>query len=149
MRGVLNLVKGDDFTIRQSTDFAELQASVLLLDVAIDDGSVEAFDDDEVEKQFNKDVDELAAKLREIWRKINDSGMKLARTEAKSVVEWVQQRLSHSVRTRRVQRKSIFDFPGQEEERNLPKQQEFMTKFFKKDPKEIVVDEDTIVVRGG
>jgi hypothetical protein len=149
MRDVLNLIKGDDFSIRQSTDFAELQASVLLLDVAIDDGSIEAFADDEVEQQFNKDVDALAAKLREIWRKINDSGMKLARTEAKSVVEWVQQRLSHSVRTRRVQRKSIFDFPGQDEERNLPKQQEFMNKFFKKEREETIIDEDTIVVKGG
>lgn len=102
-------------------------------------------------------MDELANKLREIWRKTNDSGMRLARTEAKSVVEWVQQRLSHSVRTRRKVQKSVFDIPGQQEDPFLPKQRDYMKKFLQKtakspaveEPPPFEIDEDTIVCAGG
>lgn len=131
------------------TDFAELKATVILLDIAVDDGSVvAAFDDREDEKAFNDGVDELAVKLREIWRKINDSGMKLARTEAKSVVEWVQQRLSNTVRTRRKAKKSVFDIPGEAEDPFLPRQQDYMKNFLRKKPKFPVVEDDCIVVAG-
>lgn len=108
---------------------------MILLDIAVDDGSVNAFDSKDDETRFNDDVDELATKLRGIWRKINDSGMKIVRTEAKSVVEWVQQRLSNSVRTRRPAKKSVFDLGGPgADDPFLPKQQDYMKKFFKKIP---------------
>ncbi len=105
--------------------------------MAVDDGSVIAFapgDDTDAEDEFNAHVDELAARLNEIWRRTNDTGMKLARTEAKSVVEWVQKRVTHTVRTRRKRAKSIFDVPGQEkkQKKDLPRQQEFMKSFFRK-----------------
>ena len=136
--------------------------------MVIDDGGVPlTFDNVADERDFNEQVDELAAKLRDMWRKINDSGMKLARTEAKSVVEWVQQRLLHGVRTRRKARKSVFDFPGQPQEEDpfLSQQRDYMKKFLKSTPKtpkksppavqqpalspDFVIDEDTIVVHGG
>lgn len=101
--------------------------------MAVDDGSVLAFgpDDVDAEDRFNARVDELAARLNDIWRRTNDTGMKLARTETKSVVEWVQKRVTHTVRTRRKQARSIFDLPGQEKRRDLPRQQEFMKSFFR------------------
>ncbi|PNY26694.1 Uncharacterized protein TCAP_03372 [Tolypocladium capitatum] len=140
--GMTDLLSGRAFAINLKTDFAELKASIILLDIAVDDGSVVAsFDDGKDEKAFNDDVDELAAKLREIWRKINDSGMKLARTEAKSVVEWVQQRLSNTVRTRRKPKKSVFDLPGEAEDPFLPRQQDHMKKFMQKQPKSPAVEE--------
>lgn len=108
---------------------------ITILDIAIDDGSPPESNSPEDVQRFNEDIDELASKLREIWRKINDSGMKITRTEAKSVVEWVQQRLSNTVRTRKKAKQSIFDIPGQEDLASLPKQQEYMAKFFKKIPK--------------
>ncbi|ODA78717.1 hypothetical protein RJ55_06099 [Drechmeria coniospora] len=144
--GLTNLLAGDDFAINADTDFSELKASVIMLDMAIDDGSAASFDDAEEEAAFNRQVDELASRLREIWRKINDSGMKLARTEAKSVVEWVQQRLSNEVRTRRMVKKSIFDLPGQGEEPSLPRQQDFVKRFLQRPPKSPRVDADCIVV---
>ena len=132
LRTMIDLVSGDDFGITSKTDFAELKAKIILLDMAVDDGSGGAFDDREAEKRFNDDVDELASKLREIWRKINDSGMKLARTETKSVVEWVQQRLLTTVRTKRKAKKSVFDLPGESDAADLPRQQDYMKKFLQR-----------------
>lgn len=155
----------------------QLRAAVLLLDMALDDGFLPCpLADAAAERRFNDGADRLAAKLGEIWRRTNDTGMRLARTEAKSVVEWVQKRVAHTVRTRRQRPKSIFDLPGQEEEAvrraDLPRQQEFMKSFFRrrvqdaqveksktekteKKEEEKMVDEedevvlDTIVVKGG
>ncbi|TWU77074.1 hypothetical protein ED733_008043 [Metarhizium rileyi] len=132
LRGIIDILNTDSFAITHRTDFLNLRASIILLDMAIDDGSLVHFDNDMDERKFNEDVDELAGKLREIWRKTNDSGMKLARTEAKSVVEWVQQRLSHGVRTRRKARKSVFDFPGRLEDASLPRQRDYMARFLQK-----------------
>ncbi|KKO99745.1 hypothetical protein THAR02_08151 [Trichoderma harzianum] len=131
VRHAIDRIEEDDFSITPQTDFAELKAMVTILDIAVDDGTPPELSSLEDEEQFNQDIDELAAKLREIWRKINDAGMKITRTEAKSVVEWVQQRLSNTVRTRRKLKKSIFDLPGHED---LAKQQEYMAKFFHKIP---------------
>ncbi|KAM0474040.1 hypothetical protein ACHAPX_007753 [Trichoderma viride] len=135
VRSVIDRLCEDDFNITSQTDFAELKAMMFILDIAVDDGSPPESNNPEDTQKFNQDVDELASKLREIWRKINDSGMKITRTEAKSVVEWVQQRLSNTVRTRKKAKQSIFDIPGQEDLASLPKQQEYMAKFFKKIPK--------------
>ncbi|KAK5994960.1 hypothetical protein PT974_03349 [Cladobotryum mycophilum] len=147
IRGMIQRLTEDDFNITPDTDFAELKAGIFLLDIAIDDGSATVFEDAEDEKEFNQDVDELAARLREIWRKINDSGMKLARTETKSIVEWVQQRLANSVRTRRKAKKSIFDMSAQEEDASIPRQQEMMKKFFQKAPKTDTAGENAVVVK--
>ncbi|OTA07059.1 hypothetical protein A9Z42_0079100 [Trichoderma parareesei] len=136
VKRAIDRLNEDDFSITSQTDFAELKAMIMTLDIAVDDGSPPESGSPEDEDSFNQDVDQLAAKLREIWRKINDAGMKITRTEAKSVVEWVQQRLSNTVRTRKKAKKSIFDLPGHEDRSlNLPKQQEYMAKFFQKIPK--------------
>ncbi|KAG6006604.1 hypothetical protein E4U21_006826 [Claviceps maximensis] len=136
LAAIIDYLDSDVFAIRPTTDFAELRANVILLDMAVDDGSVIHFDNRDDENKFNNDVDELAGRLREIWRKTNDAGMRLARTEAKSVVEWVQQRLLHSVRTRKKARKSIFDLPGHEQEDPfLPRQRDYMYKFLQRKPK--------------
>ncbi|KAK7426761.1 hypothetical protein QQZ08_006797 [Neonectria magnoliae] len=143
IRGIINRTEEDDFAATPKTDFAELQACIVLLNIAVDDGSFVKSDDPEDERRFNDEIDELSARLREIWKKINDAGMKLARTEAKSVIDWVQQRLTHTIRTRRKAKHSIFDFPGEKKDRSLPKEQKFMKNFLRKAPS---VDEDTIVV---
>ncbi|ATY60438.1 hypothetical protein A9K55_005678 [Cordyceps militaris] len=134
LQAVIDRLDRPDFRVGPGTEFAELRAAIVMLDMAVDDGSVLAWPHADAEDQFNASVDELAARLSDIWRRINDAGMKLARTEAKSVVEWVQKRVTHTVRTRRKRAKSVFDLPGQErqQKRDLPRQQEFMKNFFKK-----------------
>lgn len=134
IRGAIESLSGEAFAVGPKTDFAELRASIVLLDMAIDYGSFIPTGDAEDERKFNEEIDELALKFRGIWRKINDSGMRLARTEAKSVIEWVQQRLSHSLRTRRKAKSSVFDVPGQRDDPFLPRQQDYMSKFLKKKP---------------
>lgn len=129
--GVADRLREDDFQIDLKTDFAGLTVKMILLDMVIDDGSFYSSDDPKKEKEFNEDIDELANQLRGIWRKINDSGMKLARTEAKSVIELVQQRLSYSVRTRRKAKKNIFD-TGPKEDVGLPQQRQFMNHFLER-----------------
>ncbi|KAF4978586.1 hypothetical protein FZEAL_5058 [Fusarium zealandicum] len=168
IRGIIDRLDEDDFLVGPKTDFAELQANIILLNISVDDGSFSTSNDPDKEKQFNSDVDELTVRLRGIWRKINDAGMKLARTEAKSVIEWVQQRLAHSVRTRKKAKKSVFDLPGQREDPFLPRQQDYMKSFLQKAPgnapeqkapeqetpeqeaptiDDTEIDEDTIVVK--
>ncbi|KAM5346747.1 hypothetical protein ACJ41O_009752 [Fusarium nematophilum] len=136
---IIDCLRGDDFSVGPKTDFAALKASIILLNIVVDDGSFTASDDPEEEKQFNNEIDDLTALLGDIWRKINDSGMKLARTEAKSVIEWVQQRLAHSVRTRRKAKKSVFELSSQRQDLSLPRQQDYMKNFLRKaqeNPKE-------------
>lgn len=132
---ITHLDSSADFVVNRDANFVELRASILLLDVVVDDGGSggggSQFDDLAAEKRFNAEVDELADRLREIWRSINDAGMKLARTEAKSAAEWVQQRLLLSVRTRRRVKKSVFDDPDCEDV-FLGRQQDYMKKFLKK-----------------
>ncbi|KAM0439716.1 hypothetical protein ACHAPT_000810 [Fusarium lateritium] len=153
VQGIIDRLGEEDFSVGPKTDFAELQANVILLNIAVDDGSFASADDPDAVKEFNSEIDELTVQLRGIWRKINDAGMKLARTEAKSVIEWVQQRLAHSVRTRRKAKKSVFDVPGQQVDPFLPQQQNYMKNFLRKPTEKVpgptspVVDEDTIVVR--
>lgn len=132
IKGVTERLGDDDFTVGPTTDFDELRASIMLLNIAVDDGSFVSTGKVEDEKKFNAEVDELATRLRDIWRKINDSGMKLSRTEAKSVIEWVQQRIAHTVRTRKKSRKDHFNIPGRAEDPSLPQQQDYMKKFLKK-----------------
>lgn len=132
IRRVVDRLGAEDFQVSSDTDFEELRASILLLNMTVDDGSFVTTGNLDAEKIFNAEIDELAIKLREIWRKINDSGMKLARTEAKSVIEWVQQRIAHSVRTRKKPKKSVFDTASRGEDPDLPRQQNYMRSFLGK-----------------
>ncbi|KAF4470894.1 hypothetical protein FALBO_2198 [Fusarium albosuccineum] len=157
IRGIIDHLSEDGFSVGPKTDFAELQANIIILNIAVDDGSFTRSDGPEEEKHFNSDVDELTDRLRDISRRINDAGMKLARTEVKSVIDWVQQRLAHSVRTRRKAKKSVFDIPGQKDDPFLPRQQDYMKNFIRKAPVKApektapvvgeTIDEDTIVVK--
>ncbi|KAH7157444.1 hypothetical protein B0J13DRAFT_169898 [Dactylonectria estremocensis] len=162
--GIIIRLAEDDFAVGPETDFASLQAGIILVNIVVDDGSFTESDDLEAEKQFNADIDELTGHLRQIWKMINDTGMKLARTEAKSVIDWVQQRLTHTVRTRRKAKENFYNVLGQKRDPNLPKQQDYMKNFLRKapesklsepapeskaeEPSPTFVDADTIVVAG-
>ncbi|KAI8275618.1 hypothetical protein K4K60_008530 [Colletotrichum sp. SAR11_57] len=130
LRLVIARVKDSDFQLSRKTDYADLKAQVLLLDMAVDDGSFTSNKDDrEHEKNFNAEIDDLAQRLKAIWRGINDTGAaNLTRTEAKSVLEWVGQRLSYSVRTRPPPTQSIFGDQGPSSAKKR-RQQDFMKKF--------------------
>ncbi|OHE96434.1 hypothetical protein CORC01_08197 [Colletotrichum orchidophilum] len=130
LRLVIARVKDSDFKINNKTDYVNLKALVQLLDMAVDDGAFARDDEDLIyEKEFNADIDDLAKRLKAIWRGINDTGAaNLARTEAKSVLEWVGERLTYSVRTKRPPTQSIFGEQGPSSAKKR-RQQDFMQKF--------------------
>lgn len=134
LRNFIDRLGEKDFSITTTTSFLELQSNIMLLDMAIDDGFYTPSDDKQEEKAYNADVDELTDALRGIWRNINDTGLKLARTDTKGVIEWVQHRLAHSLRTRRKAKKSIFDVGRHltDVDPFMPKQQDYMKKFLNK-----------------
>ncbi|EXF85041.1 hypothetical protein CFIO01_06555 [Colletotrichum fioriniae PJ7] len=130
LRLVIARVKDSDFKINNKTDYVNLKALVQLLDMAVDDGAlVHDNEDSDYEKEFNDDIDDLAKRLKAIWRGINDTGAaNLARTEAKSVLEWVGERLTYSVRTKRPPTQSIFGDQGPSSAKKR-RQQDFMQRF--------------------
>lgn len=132
IRRLIDRLAKDDFTINSKTDFDEFRARIIILDIVIDDGSFAATGNKDEETNFNSDVDELAGRLREFWTKINDTGLKLARAQTKSVVEWVQKRLLVSVRTRKKAKKDIYDTAMLRDDPFLPRQQTMMKEFLGK-----------------
>ncbi|KAI5464477.1 hypothetical protein BGZ63DRAFT_421506 [Mariannaea sp. PMI_226] len=143
IRALANRLDRDDFRFKSNTDFTELQAGITFFDAALDDGCFSPTGDLEDEKRFNQDVDELTKRLRELWKEINDSGMKLSRTELKSTIEWVRQRLMYSVRTRKKAKNSIFD----REDVSLPKQQAYMKSFLSRVKEKDEIFQDAVEVR--
>jgi tRNA G10 N-methylase Trm11 len=125
-------LKEPDLAVTRKTDFEELKAKIIFLDIAIASGSFSPFENAENEKIFNEQVDELAAILAALTRKINDSGMKLSRAEAKSVIEWIQKRISLSVRTKRQRKADIFQTLDRAEDHSIPQQRAYMQNFLKK-----------------
>ncbi|OLN97263.1 hypothetical protein CCHL11_07734 [Colletotrichum chlorophyti] len=130
LRLVIARVKDSDFQINGRTNYTDLKALVQLLDMAVDDGSFSPDkDNNDNESGFNAEIDDLAKRLKAIWRGINDTGAaNLARTEAKSVLEWVGERLKYSVRTKRPPTQSIFGDQGPSSAKKKL-QQDFMLKF--------------------
>ena len=133
LESVLDRLVEGEFRVGKGTDYLELKSRVFLLDAALDDGSHPVGADAEEDKAFNASIDEMANQLGRMWRNINDTGATYSsRTEAKSIMEWVQQRLTYSVRTRPPAKKSIFDDPAPRNDTSLPRQQKYMQSFFKK-----------------
>ena len=131
LKKMIERIKKDDFQTNQKTEFPELRALVLILDVALDDGSFTGSSQDD-EDQFNAEADELSNIIQIMWTNINDIGMKMARTEVKVALDLVQKRISQTVRTRRKVRKGIFDLKENREDKSIPQQRNYMRKFLGK-----------------
>lgn len=123
------------FKIRPDTDYAALRARLILLDMAVDTGSAPEPDDDNdaltAAETFDAEVDGITLTLRHLGRSINDTGMKsILPMEAKMVMDWVGERLTHSVRTRPKPKISIYDLPDRPmADVHLPQQQNLMKRF--------------------
>ena len=130
-KSLLHRLHGHDFRITPETDYQDICALVLLLNMAIDDGSLlRVSDSDEIAKtSFNEDIDQIVSRLKMIWQSISDTGgIYTARTDAKNALEWVQHRIGFSVRTRRVPKRDIYDM-AQQSARMEAKQQLSMQNF--------------------
>ncbi|KAJ8066824.1 hypothetical protein OCU04_004206 [Sclerotinia nivalis] len=129
-------LKEPPFHIQPNTDYHEFAALILLLDVAIDDGRPEDLDlsDEDVEKQFNKDVDELTNRLTTF--DIKASGAQhSSRMEAKENLSLVERRIEHTVRTRSKPKNMFYEETKKFYERRLEAlggMQKSMSNFVKK-----------------
>ena len=123
------------FKIHKDTDYYELAALMSILDVAIDNGlsNETNITDIEDESAFNRQVDDLAARIYVMWSSINDAGASfMSRIDAKEVMESLRHRLLYGVRTRPKPKTSIFD-SGLAETKDMVKEKEFMNRFLKKE----------------
>ena len=99
--------------IDSTTDYAHLTSLISILNICLDTGNpppppMTSDFRKEDEKKFNKEVDDLSAKLKELSAKIVDTGsLNMGRTEAKEAIDSFLRRLNYTVRTRPPPRKTI------------------------------------------
>lgn len=132
LHDITTRLQGPNFKIGPDTDYAALRAQLLLLDIAIDMGIRLGQDDPEgLTSPFDAEVDELTSTLRQLARSINDTDMKsVLPMEAKMVMDWMGERLGHTVRSKPKPKISIYDLSERSApDVHLPKQQNLMKKF--------------------
>jgi hypothetical protein len=120
------------FDTNPQTDFRELTALILLLDIAVDDGrSVELdLSDKEVEKKFDESIEEFGATIKDIMRSIGNPGAAfISRIEAKEVLELVSQRVSDTLRSKPKAKQTWFDKARGKPEEDLDSERKGMQSF--------------------
>lgn len=128
---VIDRLTDRDFDAKPHSDYPEITALILLLDVAVDDGRSNKLDlnDQEVEKVFNKNVDVLVLTIKAIMTSIGNPGAAfISRIEAKETLEMVSQRILDTVRTKKPKKESWFDRTTKDED-NLASEKKGMNKF--------------------
>jgi hypothetical protein len=101
-----------DFHTNPQTDYRELTALILLLDIAVDDGRSMDLDlsDPVIEKKFDENIEDFGATIKDIMRSIGNPGAAfISRIEAKEVLELVSQRVSDTLRSKPKPKQTWFD----------------------------------------
>lgn len=130
-------LKKPKFTINKDTDYPELAAAMSILNIAIDNGLSFRHDvtNPEGEVKFNREVDVLAARIKQIWGSINDAGAAfMSRSYAKEMMEGLRMRLELTIRTKPKPKLSIFETDEPDEDRVVLKQTTLSRKLFQKKP---------------
>ncbi|KIN01501.1 hypothetical protein OIDMADRAFT_54617 [Oidiodendron maius Zn] len=102
------------FDLTLPVDYRELTALVSLLDIAVDDARPIGIDlnDRDQERRFNKDIDDLAATIKDLMKSIGNPGAAfISKIEAKEALELVAQRISDTLRSKPKPRDTVFDGP--------------------------------------
>jgi hypothetical protein len=137
---VAQQLEKSQFKINKDTNYPELAALMSILDIALDNGlSIEhKITGREGEVRFNEEVDDLAARIKQIWGSINDAGASfMSRINAKEVIQGLRMRLEHVVRTKPKPKLSIFDRGVIDEKETVHGSSAWMERFVKKTLKEI------------
>lgn len=148
IRAVIDRLEEDEFQLNVETDFQELHALMMMLNVALGDASkhrvLTPLTTGERERglsgDFDAEVDELAESMKSMMTRVAplSKGIHVSRIEAKNAMELIRERLLYQVRIRPVPKIKMFGVNDREgEDVSLPKQQELMEKFlsFKKKTK--------------
>lgn len=132
---IIDRLEDGKFVVGRETDYYELAAYASILTIAIGDGCGPAPSDDPgMVRQFDDDVDMLCKRVKRIWSVIDTGGAAyISRLEARTAWQNLQHQLPHVVRTRPPPKTGILDLPNDKEDPFLPKQRNFMAKFFRKE----------------
>jgi hypothetical protein len=134
---VTEQLKKARFMINRQTDYSDLGAVMSILNIAIDNGLSIKHDvtDAGGEVDFNREVDALTARIKQIWGSINDAGAAfMSRSYAKEVMEGLRMRLELTIRTKPKPKLSIFETEEPDEDRVLLKQTTLSRKLFQRKP---------------
>lgn len=146
VRAVLDRIDTDTTGVfivdRQRTDYYDLAALIGLLDIAIGDGNPPfPYGDNPATAidQYNDDVDQLSKIIKFMGSGIHDQGAtSVFKVEVRTTLKDFERKLEHATRTRPLPKSDIFGIharSSEREERQRPRQQNFMKKFLGKDIK--------------
>lgn len=135
IHAIIDRLNDDDLSFDAKSDFQELYARMMLLNVALDDGSRGLVKTSKASTNFDDEVDELADMIKHMLARIapQQRGIHTSRIEAKDALSLIHEKLLWSTRTRARPKKSIMGLDDEsEEDADLPKQQDFMKSFLKR-----------------
>lgn len=130
IRAVIDRLEGDEFQIDQNTDYQELGALIMMLNVALGDASKQAGMTVKSAINFDAEVDELAEGFKSMLTRVAplNKGIIVSRIEAKNAMELIRERLLYQVRIKSVPKIGVFGKVG-DEDTALPRQKDFMKSF--------------------
>jgi hypothetical protein len=140
LRLFLARLQDPTFDITPQADYRELTALVSLLDIAVDDARSIGIDltDEEEAHHFDKDVDALAAAVKDLMKGIGNPGAAfISKIEAKEALELVAQRIADTLRSKPKPKDTVFDGPrgrGRDMEGERAGLQSFLSKMKKTAP---------------
>jgi hypothetical protein len=120
------------FNTNPQTDYRELTALILLLDIAVDDGRSMNLDlsHKAVQKKYDENIEELGATIKDIMRQIGNPGAAfISRIEAREVLELVSQRVSDTLRSKPKPKQTWFDRARGKPEEDLESERKGMQSF--------------------
>ncbi|KAF8859377.1 hypothetical protein BDZ45DRAFT_650149 [Acephala macrosclerotiorum] len=120
------------FDTTSKTDYVELKALIMLMDIALDDGRSTKLDlsDPVVEKKFNEDVEALSAAIKDILTGIGQPGAGfISRTEAREMIDLVSDRMKETLRTKRKSTHTWFDLDKGRKEEDMQSEKKGMASF--------------------
>lgn len=114
---------------------------MMMLNIALGDASSQrvATTSPESCQDFDAEVDELAEGVKSMLTRVapQNKGIHVSRIEAKSAMEMIRERLLYQVRTRPKPKIQGIRLDESEQDKSVPKQQDFMKGFFLKKGKKM------------
>jgi hypothetical protein len=120
------------FDANSETDYRELAALILLLDIAVDDARSLSLDlaDRRTEGQFDEDIEAFAASIKDIIRNIGIPGPGfISKIEAKEVLELVSQRIADTLRSRPKPKQTLWNTTAGKTKEDLAGEKDAMKRF--------------------
>ena len=128
MTSIAAYIQTPRFTISKKTDYAQLTASMAMLDIGIDAGDpLLPFPTSKEEQKFDSAVDLLSGRLKGLSTQIvGGSALNMQRTEAKEIIDALQRRLSCAVRSKPLSKKSILLDPAASHEAEKERMMDYL-----------------------